>query len=130
MADEDFLLQCHAFTDKAVAGNLAAAPDFRALLNFHERANLYLVADLTAIKVGEPIKPHALAQLYVRCDSLEKLPDRFRAPPHAQTNSDLRAAGSLGAFVREVPLRVSEISTARSEERRVGKECRWRWFEV
>src|SRR5256885_5105641 len=112
MSNEHFILQGHSFANKTVTGNLARIPDFRALLNFDERADPDVVANLASVQIGEAINTLPLAQLYIRCDSLEELPGRFRGPPHAQTNSDLRTVRSLGAFVREVPLRASEISTA------------------
>src|SRR5207249_1602197 len=112
MSNEDLLLQRHSFANKTVTGNLAAMPDLGALLNFNERADPHVVANLAAVQIGEAINTHPLAQLYVWRDLLEKLPLGVLGPDHAQTNSGSRAACAFDASVGEVTLRLSEISMA------------------
>src|ERR1035441_5595228 len=71
--DENFLLQRHAFADESVAGNFAAAPDFRALLDFNERADLHIIADFTPVKIGETEDANVSSQLDIRRNPLERL---------------------------------------------------------
>jgi hypothetical protein len=54
-----------------VAGNLAAIPNPRPLLNLDKRADLHVIADLTPIQVRETKDADAFAQLDVRRDLLK-----------------------------------------------------------
>ena len=49
VADEDVVLNCHAFADERMARDLAAASDRGVLLNLDECADLRFVADLAAV---------------------------------------------------------------------------------
>ena len=53
MADEDVVLDRHAFTDEGVARNLAPPADLCILLDLDERSDLRFVADLAAVQVDE-----------------------------------------------------------------------------
>src|SRR5205823_11106838 len=53
---------------------------------------------------------------------------RGRREPQHRFAVAMRAEALEGpALVRDLPLRVEYLQQARSEERRVGKECRSRW---
>ena len=49
-----------------MAADLAAVADLRPFLDFHERADLHIVANLAPVKIYEAIGPNPLAELYVR----------------------------------------------------------------
>src|SRR5881296_260022 len=53
VADEDVVLDCHAFTDEGVARNLALPADLRIFLDLDERPDLCSVADLAAVEIDE-----------------------------------------------------------------------------
>jgi hypothetical protein len=55
-----------------VAGNLAAIPNPRALLNLYKRADLRVIADLTTIQVRKTEDADTLAQLYIRSNLLKR----------------------------------------------------------
>src|SRR2546428_1132789 len=65
VADEDVILDRHAFTDEGVARNLAAPADLRILLDLDERPDLRFVADLAAVQVDELRELDVLPQLDV-----------------------------------------------------------------
>jgi hypothetical protein len=83
MPDENFLFQSNSFANESVAGDLAAIPHSRPLLNFNESANLYLVADFATIQIGEPENLNPSPQLNVSGNALERMthvmPLPFRA---------------------------------------------------
>jgi hypothetical protein len=70
VTDEDFVLNCHTFTDERVTGNLAALPDPRPFLNFHEGSDFRFVTDLTTVKIYEGEYTNAFPQLDVRRNEL------------------------------------------------------------
>jgi hypothetical protein len=53
MTDEDFILNCNAFTDKRVGRDFASQPDLSADLNLNECTDSRLIADATAIKINQ-----------------------------------------------------------------------------
>src|SRR5207245_3052258 len=53
VADEDVVLDRHAFTDESVTRNLAPPADLRILLDLDERPDLRFIADLAAVQVDE-----------------------------------------------------------------------------
>src|SRR5881296_267994 len=65
VADEDVVLDCHAFTDEGVARNLALPADLRIFLDLDERPDLCSVADLAAVEVDELRELDVLPQLDV-----------------------------------------------------------------
>ncbi len=73
MPDENLLLQCHPFTNKRMAADLAAIADFDPLLDFHKSSNLYVVAYLATVEIDESVSTHVPAQLNVRRDLLTVL---------------------------------------------------------
>lgn len=73
MPHEHFVFQDDAFANEGVAGNLAPVADLRAFLDFHECADLHLVADLAAVQVRETVNPNVFAQLHVGGDLLNGL---------------------------------------------------------
>src|SRR5581483_3054537 len=66
VADEHVVANRHAFANECVARNLAALAHGRVLLDFHERADLGLVSDLTTVEVDESGEPYVFPQLHVR----------------------------------------------------------------
>src|SRR5581483_3012257 len=68
VADEDFVLDRHAFTDEGVAGDLATVADLDTLLNFNECPDLDVVPELTTVKVGEIEDADVFAELNVGGD--------------------------------------------------------------
>ena len=69
MADEDVVLDRHAFADERMTRDFAAPADRRVLLNFDECPDLGLVANGTAIQVDELAKGDARTETDVRRDS-------------------------------------------------------------
>ena len=69
MSDEDVVLDGHAFTDEAVAGDLAVLSDSGPFLYFDERPYFGVVADFTAIEVHEVLDLYVVPKFYVRGDS-------------------------------------------------------------
>src|SRR2546425_6701390 len=65
VADEDVVLDRHAFTDEGVARNLAPPADLRIFLDLDERPDLRFVADLAAVQVDELRELDVLPQLDV-----------------------------------------------------------------
>src|SRR5437870_597152 len=65
VADEDVVLDCHAFTDEGVARNLALPADLRIFLDLDERPDLCSVADLAAVEIDELRELDVLPQLDV-----------------------------------------------------------------
>ena len=49
VADKDVIFDGHAFAHKSVTGNLAAAANYRVLLDFDESADLGVVANVAAV---------------------------------------------------------------------------------
>src|SRR5690606_10031907 len=68
MADEDAVLDGHAFANEAVAGNLAILADDGVALDFDERADAAARADATPVEVDEigVVYDHALVQHCIR----------------------------------------------------------------
>jgi hypothetical protein len=56
-----------------VAGNLAPAADFGAFLDFNERADFHIVANLTSVKIGETEDADIPPQLHIRRNPLERV---------------------------------------------------------
>src|SRR5439155_6293110 len=69
---EHFILDRHALADEAVALDLAACPDLRALLNLNERADRCFVPDLAAVQIDERVDAHVAPQLDVRGDAAKQ----------------------------------------------------------
>jgi len=65
VADENVVLDRHAFADKSVTGNFAVFADKSVLLDLHERADLGVVADRAAVQIYEIKNFHVLAELDV-----------------------------------------------------------------
>src|SRR5438876_9104588 len=65
VADEDVVLDGHAFANERVAGDLAVLADVRVLLNFDKGTDLGVVAYFAAIEVDEPRQLDAFAQLHI-----------------------------------------------------------------
>src|SRR6266568_6075264 len=65
--DKDLILQGYSFADKRVTGNLATVANLNTFLDFDKGADLHIIADLAAIKVGEPVYADSLSKLYVGC---------------------------------------------------------------
>src|SRR5262249_59221391 len=59
-----------ALADEGVAGDLAAASDRRALLDFDEGADLGLVADLAAVEIDEARQLDVLPEFHVGSDAV------------------------------------------------------------
>jgi hypothetical protein len=66
VTNEDAGFEGDAFTNKGVAANLAMVPDRGPFLNFHESADLGLVADFATIKVDESVDAHVSTKGHVR----------------------------------------------------------------
>src|SRR5450755_2313374 len=84
VADENVIFDVHAFTNKGVAGNLAAPPNARIFLNFHEGAYFGFVADFTSIHVDELGELDVFPKLDVG-DDAHKLVHRITASPRFRT---------------------------------------------
>jgi hypothetical protein len=69
VADEYLVLDRHTLADKSMAGDLAPFADACILLNLDERADLALIANLTAIQIDEFREFHAFAHLHVGCNA-------------------------------------------------------------
>src|SRR5439155_8342536 len=88
MPHEHLVLDRHTFADEAVALDLAARPDLRALLDLHERADRRLVPDLAAVKIDERVQPYVAPQLDVRGDPPQQTVALFRTPlSHQRDNA-------------------------------------------
>src|SRR5438309_4489262 len=88
MADEDVILDRHAFTDEGVARNLAPPADLRILLDLDERSDLRFVADLAAVQVDELRELDVLPQLDVGRNA-----ERFVGPHQQAPFPEMTAAG-------------------------------------
>src|SRR3989454_11105979 len=102
VANEDVVLDCHAFTDEGVAGNLAPPAHLRILLDLDERPDLRFVADLAAVQVDELRELNVLPQLDVgrnvdRFVHRETTLDILHCPgPHQQAPfPEITAAGVI-----------------------------------
>ena len=71
MADKDFVLDRHPFTNKAMRGNFAVAAYARTLLNFDERSDAGTIANLAAVQIYKVMDLDVAAELYVRRDQAE-----------------------------------------------------------
>ena len=71
MADENFVFDRDAFTDKAMRGNFAVATYACTFLDFDERADARAVADLAPVEINEVMNFDVAAQLDVRRDYAE-----------------------------------------------------------
>jgi hypothetical protein len=71
VADEDFVFDSYALTNKGVARDFAVSSHAGALLNLDERPNPGAVTDLAAIKIYEVVNTNVAAQLNVRRDYAE-----------------------------------------------------------
>jgi hypothetical protein len=65
MANEYFVFNNDAFTNKGVARNLAASANDRVFLDFDEGANLGFIADGTAVKIYKTEQLDIASELYV-----------------------------------------------------------------
>ena len=74
VSDKNVVLQSYAFADEGVAGNFTAAANFCAFLDFDKRADFYIVADFTAVKIGEAENADISAQLHIGSNFLKWLP--------------------------------------------------------
>ena len=72
--DENVVLQSDAFANESVAGNFTTAANFRAFLDFDKRADFHIVANFTAVKIGEAENTDIPAQLDVGSNLLERVP--------------------------------------------------------
>ena len=73
VTDENLVFQSYPFTNEGVAGDFAAVSNFNPFLNLHERSNLYVIPDLTTVKIDEIVKPDISAQLHVRSHPLKRM---------------------------------------------------------
>ena len=80
VTDKNAVLNRHAFADEGVTTNLDPTADLGAFLDFHKRANLRLVANLTAVQIDEGIDLDISAQSHVGCDA-HKIPWSHQSPP-------------------------------------------------
>jgi hypothetical protein len=70
MTDENFVLDQHALTNEGVTGDLAPVTDTCPFLDFDERADFHVIADLASIQVGESENLHSLTESNVGSNSL------------------------------------------------------------
>lgn len=63
VADEHLVLDGHALANEGVAGNFDRAAEADILLNFDERADFGIIADLAAIEIYESEDSNVLAEL-------------------------------------------------------------------
>jgi len=80
MTDEDVVLNGHALAHKRVTRDLAAFTNTCILLDFNKRANLGLIADLTAIKIDKSTKLDITSQSYTWRDRAEFVHRRINCP--------------------------------------------------
>src|SRR5207249_7253915 len=88
VANEDVVLDRHAFTDEGVARNLAPPADLRILLDLDEGPDLRFVADLAAVQVDELRELDVLPQLDVGRNA-----ERFVSPHQQAPFPEMTAAG-------------------------------------
>src|SRR5437879_1349118 len=69
VANKHLVLERHAFAEKAVTRDLAAAANPRAFLNFNKSAHLRVVSDFTTVKIGKRENLDPLAKLHIRCNT-------------------------------------------------------------
>jgi len=69
VADEDAVFDHNSRADEAVTGYFAALADARLLLNFDERADASIVANLASIEIDEWREPDILAELDIVGDA-------------------------------------------------------------
>jgi hypothetical protein len=117
--DKDLGFDRYAFADKRMARDLAAFAYFCALLNFDERPDPSLSANLAAVEIHKAVNPNIAPEFYIRCDELNKR----RPTPHAATErvgiATMDDAGSAGDTIpcdREkvtgAPFALSEVEAA------------------
>ena len=68
MPDENAGFDGDTFTDKGVAADFATISNLCALLDFHKRTELCLVANFATIEVYKGVNPNVSAELHVRCN--------------------------------------------------------------
>jgi hypothetical protein len=73
VSDEYIVFHGNAGTDERVTGDFAAVANLDFFLNFHEAANLHVISDFTAIKIGEPVNANAFAQFHIGRNLLDVL---------------------------------------------------------
>ena len=73
MADENPLFQNYPLTNETVTGDFAAISNLNPLLDLHKRSNLYVIPDLTPVKIDKIVKPDISAQFHVRSHPLEQM---------------------------------------------------------
>src|SRR5207253_1383563 len=87
------VLNVHALADERVAGNLAAAPDPRILLNLDEGPDFGFVANFTTVEVNE------FGELYVFSE-LDGRGDRNELAHSASASPRLRTDFSAASRIR------------------------------
>jgi len=70
VADENGVFDGDAFAEEGVARDFAMGADFHAFLNFHESANLGVVADFAAVEIDEGKDLDMVADFDIGSDSL------------------------------------------------------------
>src|SRR5713101_8399026 len=65
--DKDLILQGYPFADKRVTGNFAPTANPNSFLDFDKGTDFDVIANLAAIKIGEPVYANSLSELYVWC---------------------------------------------------------------
>src|ERR1051326_3722126 len=73
VADEHLIFQRHPLANEGVARDLAPVANSRALLDFHERADLDIIAYFTAVEIGKGKHFDPLAEFHIRRDTPEGL---------------------------------------------------------
>ena len=73
MTDKNVVLYNNAFTDKRVAGNLAALAHGCILLDFDERADLRLVSNFATIEINKFRETDIFTQLDVFGNRIQRI---------------------------------------------------------
>src|SRR5712692_10881459 len=61
VSDKDLLLQSYSFADKRVTGNFAPTANPDSFLDFDKGTDFHVIANLAAIKIGEPVYANSLS---------------------------------------------------------------------
>lgn len=73
MTDEHFIFKGHAFANESVARDFASVANPHSLLDFHEGADLDVIADFAPVEIGKGEHLDSLAKLHIRSDALKEL---------------------------------------------------------
>ncbi len=73
VSNENLIFQGHAFTKEGMTGDLASVSDLNPLLDLYKGSNLYVVPDLTTVKIDETVKLDIFAQFHVRSHRLKQM---------------------------------------------------------